>query len=171
MKGIYAIYRKSDDKCMYVGQSTDIEARINNHLSTKFNKDDYYHKVLEEDNNFSQYDLHNKETYWISELKPLLNKNKIGYQSKDYPYYLKTKELYMLYRDNECYYFTTFNKAAKYINKQRTQLEYYMLHNKPIDGWTISIIDGGDIMYKYIDPEPHDGYKALLQEMKDRNLL
>ncbi|MEE3490621.1 MAG: GIY-YIG nuclease family protein [Methanobrevibacter sp.] len=77
MIGIYGIFRKSDDKCMYVGQSKNVNERIKQHLNgktnTHFNSEEYYGEMLEQhfiDNN--QYRL-DREAYWINELNPELN--------------------------------------------------------------------------------------------------
>lgn len=80
MIGIYGIFRKSDDKCMYVGQSKDIYGRIKDHLSgksnTPFNKEDYYGDMIEQHFiNDKAYRLQ-REAYWIKELNPKLNKIK-----------------------------------------------------------------------------------------------
>ena len=76
MIGIYEIFRKSDDKCMYVGQSKNIKRRIYAHFGTngqRFNYDEYYYKVVEE---FDTYDRNrnlDREAYWINELNAELN--------------------------------------------------------------------------------------------------
>lgn len=77
MIGIYGIFRKSDDKCMYVGESKDVRTRIKHHLwgNTKnlFNKEEYYGDVIEEHMiNNKQFRLE-REAYWIEQLKPELN--------------------------------------------------------------------------------------------------
>lgn len=98
MIGIYGIFRKSDDKCMYVGQSKDINGRIKHHLNranSPFNSDEYYGEMIEQhfiDN--KQYRL-DREAYWINELNAEMNvvrdrhhatseetKKKIGYANK-----------------------------------------------------------------------------------------
>ena len=80
MIGIYAIYRKSDDKCMYVGQSKRLESRINEHINglkkshLDLIPDTCYGKIIEI---FDMYDIEkqlNREAYWIDILKPELNK-------------------------------------------------------------------------------------------------
>ena len=78
MIGVYAIFRKSDNKCMYVGQSKDINGRIKGHLDGKthlsFNKEEYYSKILEtHDIDDKTYRL-NREAFFIKELNPELNK-------------------------------------------------------------------------------------------------
>lgn len=76
MIGIYAIFRKSDDKCMYVGQSKNIKQRLYAHFCDKnkrFNYDEYYYKVVEE---FDTYDRNrnlDREAYWINKLNAELN--------------------------------------------------------------------------------------------------
>lgn len=82
--GIYGIFRKSDNKCMYIGQSKEIENRIRSHLLKHNksqqhlwiivdNKNDYYGKILEEHKfDDREYRL-NREAYWIKELNPELN--------------------------------------------------------------------------------------------------
>ena len=76
MKGIYGIFRKADDKCMYVGQSKRLDERIYDHLIGKtqmFNKEQYYGKVLEEhDTDNIEYRL-DREVYWIKQLNPEFN--------------------------------------------------------------------------------------------------
>lgn len=78
MIGIYGIFRKSDDKCMYVGESIDVDRRIYDHLrgnsiNTNFNKTEYYGKTLEtHDVDDKQYRL-DREAYFIKTLNPELN--------------------------------------------------------------------------------------------------
>lgn len=77
MIGIYGIFRKSDNKCVYVGESKDIDTRIKYHLSgrsnTPFNSDEYYGEMLEQHFiNDKKYRLI-RETYWINELNAELN--------------------------------------------------------------------------------------------------
>lgn len=75
MIGIYGIFRKSDDKCVYVGESKNIKNRWNCHCSTQgiFNCDEFYLKILEQyDVDDKEYRL-NREAYWINELNPELN--------------------------------------------------------------------------------------------------
>ena len=75
MIGIYAIFRKSDDKCMYVGQSKDVERRKREHFgkNSKFNVTDHYFKVLESFESIDNETKLNREAYWINELNPELN--------------------------------------------------------------------------------------------------
>lgn len=77
MVGIYGIFRKSDDKCVYVGESKDVRNRIKHHLNghtkNSFNKDDYYGEMIEQHFiNDKQYRLE-REAYWIEQLQPELN--------------------------------------------------------------------------------------------------
>ena len=78
MIGIYAIFRKSDDKCMYVGESNNTEHRLHRHFKgfthIKVNEKEHYGKVIE---TFDVYDKENqldREAYWIRKLNPVLNK-------------------------------------------------------------------------------------------------
>ena len=64
---------------------------------------------------------------------------------------MKTNELYRIARGGEQHYFTSLYRIGKYLNKQRTQVEYAMLKNNDIDGWSITIIDGKDIPWGSID--------------------
>lgn len=88
MKGIYGIFRKSDDKCMYVGQSADIDGRIRAHLNgsstnTSFDKENFYGDVIEEHMiNDKQFRLE-RESYWINELNPELNKVRDRHHSEE----------------------------------------------------------------------------------------
>ena len=66
---------------------------------------------------------------------------------------MKTNELYIITRGDEHHYFTSLYRIGKYLNKQRTQVEYSFLKNNDVDGWIIDIVDGSDIQYKYIDEE------------------
>lgn len=77
MVGIYGIFRKSDDKCVYVGESKDVRNRIKHHLNghtkNSFSKDDYYGEMIEQHFiNDKQYRLE-REAYWIEQLQPELN--------------------------------------------------------------------------------------------------
>lgn len=82
MIGIYAIYRKSDDKCLYVGQSKNIERRINEHTKYKYNSHlnleniDCYGKCIEIFDFYEKENQLNREAYWIDLLKPELNIDK-----------------------------------------------------------------------------------------------
>ena len=80
MIGIYGIYRKSDDVCVYVGQSKHIELRVCQHFTPlqKYNKDEYYYKVIEECDNIKRSEMLKKESYWIDKLSPVDNKQKTG---------------------------------------------------------------------------------------------
>lgn len=77
MIGIYAIYRTIDNKCMYVGQSMNVENRIRQHLRghmhKMFNKEEYFGKILEEHLNDDKTYRLQRETYWINKLNPELN--------------------------------------------------------------------------------------------------
>ena len=75
MIGIYAFYRRNDNKCLYVGQSKNLEYRTRAHMcpSGKFYKQDVYYEFVE---TFDYYDLENqlnREAYWINVLNPELN--------------------------------------------------------------------------------------------------
>jgi len=64
---------------------------------------------------------------------------------------MKNNELYRIARGDKHHYFTSLYRISKYLNKQRTQVEYSFLKNKNIDGWSITIIDGKDIPWGSID--------------------
>lgn len=88
MIGIYAIYRKSDDRCMYVGQSNRVEGRIYDHLrghskNTDFNDVDYYGKILQTFKNDDKEERLNIEAEWITELNPECNKIKNRHHSSE----------------------------------------------------------------------------------------
>ena len=87
---IYKIICK--DVCVldiYVGKTMDFETRKNSHKNCTNNLnnnsilyscirehggwDNWNIEIIEEYNNISQMDLHNRERYWILELKPSLN--------------------------------------------------------------------------------------------------
>lgn len=94
MIGIYGIFRKSDNKCMYVGQSNNVEKRINEHLkyntNTNFNETDYYGRVIE---TFDFYDKENqldREAYWINELNPKTNDTRNRHLSEHHKNQVKT---------------------------------------------------------------------------------
>lgn len=83
MIGIYAIYRKSDDKCMYVGESKNIEQRLNHHLkynATHINVNDkeYYGKPIELHDTDDRKFRMSREVFWINELNPELNQIRDG---------------------------------------------------------------------------------------------
>lgn len=77
--GIYGIFRKSDDKCVYIGQSIDCERRIRLHLygysNTPIeNKDDYYADIIEKHGfNSTEFRL-SREAFWINVFEPEWNK-------------------------------------------------------------------------------------------------
>lgn len=156
MIGIYGIFRKSDNVCVYVGQSKNIETRIKQHLKhvthTNYNETDYYGKEIEV---FDYYDKeHNilREEYWIRKIRPLDNKNQVYNKLSDNKILnLEGNELYMISREDEHHYFTSLYRAGQYIGKQRAQTEYALLKGKKINGWDITIIDGKDIPWGSID--------------------
>lgn len=78
MIGIYAIYRKSDDRCLYVGQSKNLEHRIYAHTcpSGMFYNQDVYHEFVETFDYYDKENQLNREAHWIDELDPELNKFK-----------------------------------------------------------------------------------------------
>ena len=80
MIGIYGIYRKSDDSCVYVGQSKHIKLRVCQHFTPKgkYNNTEYYYKILENCEGLERQELLNRETYWIDTLSPCDNKQKSG---------------------------------------------------------------------------------------------
>lgn len=82
MIGIYAIFRKSDDKCMYVGQSKNIEQRLYVHLTgnshINVNYEEYYGKPIETHENDDIKYRTTREIFWINELKPELNQIRDG---------------------------------------------------------------------------------------------
>lgn len=88
MVGIYGIFRRSDDKCMYVGESKDINGRIKAHLDGKtrnlFNKNEFYGEMIEQhfidDKNYRL----DREAYWIEQLNPELNEIRDRHHSDEY---------------------------------------------------------------------------------------
>jgi hypothetical protein len=80
MIGIYAIFRKSDDKCVYVGQSKRLEFRINEHVKGLKNShlsllpNTCYGIILEKFDSFDSEVQLNREAYWINKLNPELNR-------------------------------------------------------------------------------------------------
>ena len=75
MIGIYAIYRRSDDELLYIGQSGNVRKRLNHHYNSygNFNRDEHYDKIIESFDFYDKETLLNREAYWINELKPELN--------------------------------------------------------------------------------------------------
>lgn len=72
--GVYAIYRKSDDKCLYVGQSKQLKRRLMyQQYKYKFNTTEHYHKILETFDYYDKENQLNREAYWIDVLNPELN--------------------------------------------------------------------------------------------------
>lgn len=86
MIGIYGIFRKSDDKCVYVGESKDITGRIKAHFigkNARFNKEEYYGEMIEQHFiNDKQYRL-DREAYWINELNSECNKMRDRHNSEE----------------------------------------------------------------------------------------
>ena len=87
MIGIYAIFRKSDDRCMYVGESKNIERRLymhfQGHTHINVNNTEYYGKTIEEHNiDNKQYRL-DREAYWINVLKPEFNDVRNRHKSEE----------------------------------------------------------------------------------------
>ncbi len=77
MIGVYAIFRKADDKCMYIGESKNIEQRLYHHFvgntHIHINKTDYYARVIEEHENDDKKYRMDREVFWINKFKPELN--------------------------------------------------------------------------------------------------
>lgn len=95
MKGVYAIFKKDTNECIYVGQSKCIEGRIKRHFNRRpmsdkdwhnviyKNEQEYYYKVLEECDASIRGE---RERYYISVLKPKFNKSKGGdFVHDEYP--------------------------------------------------------------------------------------
>lgn len=85
MIGIYAIFRKEDDVCLYVGQSINVEHRVSQHFNMRHShidlhggKKKYYFKIVETLYDKDREVLRDHEAYWINKLDPLLNKQKPG---------------------------------------------------------------------------------------------
>lgn len=87
MKGVYAIFRNSDNVCIYVGQSKQIESRIKRHFNRKPDNDEDWHNIIhkkEKDYHYivlKECDENTRgywEKYYIAELKPLYNKTSGG---------------------------------------------------------------------------------------------
>lgn len=77
MIGIYAIYRTSDNKCIYVGQSKNIERRIYEHTkrpSSRLIQEECYGKAIEIYDSYDANTQLDREAYWINILSPELNK-------------------------------------------------------------------------------------------------
>jgi group I intron endonuclease len=79
--GIYAIFRKSDDKCMYIGQSKQCENRMYHHLNGYSNtpienKDDYYTDIIEKHGFDSNVFRLEREAFWINVFEPEWNIDK-----------------------------------------------------------------------------------------------
>lgn len=161
MIGVYGIYRRSDNVCVYVGQSKNIEKRTREHLRYSvhhnFNEIDYYAKEIEIFDNYDKEELLKREGYWIRTLDPEYNyygssKTKTyicPHKKKDDN--LQENELYMISCGEEQLYFTSLYRIGKFLNKQRAQVEYSMLKNKNVDGWSIDIVDGSKVMWEDID--------------------
>lgn len=124
MIGIYAIYRKSNDECVYVGQSKNIEARCKGHLQNKekFNNDGYFYECLE---SFDFYDLNmmlDKEAYWINKMEPTFN----IIRDRKKPESVKHK----ISESNKCLPETEYGKVHKTLmkldrTKKKKKQQYY----------------------------------------------
>ena len=64
---------------------------------------------------------------------------------------IEGNELYMISRGDEHHYFTSLYRAGLYIGKQRAPVEYALLRGKDLDGWTVEIVDGSEVMWENID--------------------
>lgn len=71
MKGIYAIFKKDTNECVYVGQSKNIERRSYQHLRPGGKYNNHYCKTVEviSDNESLNY-MRDREAYWINKLQP-----------------------------------------------------------------------------------------------------
>lgn len=79
ISGIYAIFRKCDDKCMYIGQSIDCERRILAHMRgnthTPIENKDYYYTDIIEKHGFDSTEFRlSREAFWINIFEPEWNK-------------------------------------------------------------------------------------------------
>lgn len=164
MKGVYAIFRKSDDLCLYVGQSSEIENRIKCHFYRKprnvndtlhnliyKDEDNYYYKVLEECDESTRAQ---RERYYIEQLKPLYNKSKGGDFVRDkYPESGKDKLKQYKYNregdNNGMYGKRWMNNGVKNKCVLPNEIDYYL--NK---GYTF-----GQIKFKQIKPHSKQSYE------------
>lgn len=53
---------------------------------------------------------------------------------------------------NGIWYFTTYYKAAMAMGMQASHLKYYVDNNKEYKGWSFEYVDGGDVIFRYINP-------------------
>lgn len=68
----------------------------------------------------------------------------------------KNNNLILVKSGNETHYFTTTNRAGKYLGLQANSINWAIVHgnilfNNKNEEVTISLIDGSEIPYKYIN--------------------
>ena len=172
MIGIYAIFRKSDDKCMYVGQSECIERRIGQHLTNNthidVNSEEYYGKPIEIHNIDDKKYRIEREKFWIHELNPELNKytddygwnkrktstfNGKHFADEEYSKYML---LEAEHPEFGIWYFTNTNQCAKVIGIGRTTLDYHIERSGKYNGWEFEWVDGSDVLYKFVNPSKEE---------------
>lgn len=174
MKGIYAIFRKSDDLCLYVGQSSEVENRINCHFYRKprtpedelhnliyKNEVEYYYKILEE---CDETIRGQRERYYIELLKPIYNKSKGGEFVRDnYPESGKIKLKQYHYKkigeDNGMHGKRWMNNGVKNKCVLPDEIDYYL--NK---GYTF-----GQIKFKQIKRHSKESYEKAVQTRRNND--
>lgn len=72
--------------------------------------------------------------------------------------------LFMIEHDKYgIWYFDSLYRAAEFLGCQRAQVEYSFLRNKPYHGWVITVVDGADTPWSWINCS-HEKYIEIVKE-------
>lgn len=177
MIGIYAFYRKSDNKCLYVGQSKNLEHRTYAHMCPSgmfYNKDVYYNYV----ETFDYYNLENqldREAYWINVLKPELNKFRDRTWNAEQRKQISERQIGTVFSPERCKHISESLKGKKHDNDFKEKRRKYMNGNTLNNGRVHISKDGvnknvkQDDLQKYLNSGWTLGWTIKTSEKKWMN--
>lgn len=131
MIGIYAFFRRNNNKCLYVGQSKNLEHRTRAHMCPSgmfYNKDVYYEFV----ETFDYYDLENqlnREAYWINVLNPELNIFRNRTWDEDYRQKFREINTGVVFTPERCKHISEALKGKKHNNEFKEKRRNHMKGN------------------------------------------
>ena len=131
MIGIYAFYRRNDNKCLYVGQSKNLEYRTRAHMcpSGMFYNQDVYYEFVE---TFDYYDLENqlnREAYWINVLNPELNKIRNRTWDNEQRQQIRERTTGTIFTPERCKHISEALKGKKHNDEFKEKRRNYMKGN------------------------------------------
>lgn len=136
MIGIYAFYRRNDNKCLYVGQSKNLEQRTYAHVcpSGMFYNKDVYYKFIE---TFDYYDLDNqldREAYWINVLNPELNKIRNRTWDEEQRKQLRERQIGTVFTPERCKHISEALKGKTHDDNFKEKRRKCMMGNTISNG-------------------------------------